>query len=189
MERAFGAFKLTFATLGSFIAAVLGGYDSFLSLLVCLIFADLITGVINACLKKELSSRKLYSGVLRKLFVFLVIVLAVRVDVCIVEATGNFIHVGDTSIRIRTFFILYFCLEEGVSLLENLTELGVPFPKWLKSLLKQVSDCTNSTTPQWVVTKLSRYFKNLDLEKNSEDNKDSAKSYSSNEGNSENSEG
>lgn len=154
--------KILLSTVLSFIIAHLGGYDSVLSLLVVLIVSDLLTGLIFAIMQKTLSSTELRNGLLRKLIVFIAIFVAYKVDLCIIEFNGSPISIGGIDLSVRTLFIVYSCLEEGISLLENLANIGVPFPKWLKDVLVQVSDYVNDSTPKellnWIKKKLVDKF-------------------------------
>lgn len=166
--------KIILTTVLSFITANLGGYDSVLSLLVVLIVSDLFTGLIFAIMQKNLSSTELRNGLLRKLIVFIAIFVAYKVDLCIIEFNGSPISIGGMDLSIRTLFIVYSCLEEGISLLENLANIGVPFPRWLKDVLVQVSDYVNDSTPNellnWIKKKLVDKF-----ELNIKDDKDDKK--------------
>ena len=166
--------KILLSTVLSFITAHLGGYDSVLSLLVVLIVSDLLTGMIFAIMQKTLSSTELRNGLLRKLIVFIAIFVAYKVDLCIIEFNGSPISIGGIDLSVRTLFIVYSCLEEGISLLENLANIGVPFPRWLKDVLIQVSDYVNDSTPKellnWIKKKLVDKF-----ESNIKDDKDDKK--------------
>ena len=65
--------------------------------------------------------------------------------------------------------VAYLMLEELVSVLENSANMGLPVPSWLRSVLKQVSDVANSSTPKaitkWLHDKLGL---NIDDDKNKE---------------------
>lgn len=163
--------KIILTTVLSFITSNLGGRDSVLSLLVVLIVSDLLTGLIFAIMQKNLSSTELRNGLLRKLIIFLAIFIAYKVDLCIIELNGSPISIGSVHLSIRTLFIVYSCLEEGISLLENLANIGVPFPRWLKDVLVQVSDYVNDSTPKellnWIKKKLvDKFESNIKDDKN-----------------------
>lgn len=158
MESYLAGFKVIATGVVSIIVSCLGGYDQILSLLVALILADLLTGVVYAIMQKRLSSTELRNGIMRKLFVFLAIFIAYKVDLCIIEINDAPITVGGTVISIRTLFVVYSCIEEGISLLENLANIGVPIPRWLKDILVQVSDCVNKSTPKEVLAWIKKTF-------------------------------
>lgn len=160
MDKYFLQMKIILSTVLSFITAHLGGYDSVLSLLVVLIVSDLITGMIFAIMQKKLSSTELRNGLLRKFVIFLVIFVAYTVDLCIIEFNGSPISIGSIDLSIRTLFIVYSCLEEGISLLENSANIGVPFPKWLKDILIQVSDCVNDSASKELLNWVKKILAN-----------------------------
>ena len=60
---------------------------------------------------------------------------------------------------VRSAFILWFCLEEAISLLENTAQLGLPIPNWLKAILVAIDSGIQSTTPSQIVELLEKSFK------------------------------
>lgn len=152
MEKGLTVIKGCIAVIGGLIATALGGVDSLLILLVQLIIFDIITGVIKAIHNKKLSSRDMFWGIVKKMMIFVIIVISVRIDTVILEYLKTPIQINGYEVYLRTGFILYFCLEEIISLLENLCDIGVPFPKWLRGILKQVeSTASGETTPTVIV--------------------------------------
>ena len=96
--------------------------------LTCLLIAivlDYASGMIKAYVTKELSSKIGVKGVIKKVSILLVVMLAVLVD----RATGE-------TGAIRTLVIYYFVANEGLSIIENLAKAGVPIPKNLRDALK-----------------------------------------------------
>jgi toxin secretion/phage lysis holin len=148
MEKVLVYTKLGATTLLAFIASALGGVDDILILLLTLIVSDLITGLLYAFMTKTVSSTELRNGIFRKLIVILSIFIACKLDNVFFAATGGQFELFGVSLSIRAFFIMYSCLEEGISLVENLANIGMPLPKWLRECLIQVSDCVNSSTPR-----------------------------------------
>lgn len=171
MEKYLLTFKAGVTGVVSTIITSLGGYDQILSLLVALILADLVTGIIYAIMQKKLSSSELRNGLMRKLLVFLAIFIAYKVDLCIIDMHGSPVILWGIELSIRTLFVVYSCLEEGISLLENLANIGVPFPKWLKDILVQVSDCVNKSTPKEILFWIKKTF-NIDIKSSNTDKSD-----------------
>lgn len=104
---------------------LLGGWDVSLICLIVAIAIDYISGVMKAFVKKELSSKIGLYGLLKKVGVLLVVMLAVVVD----RVTGE-------TGMIRSLVIYYFVANEGLSVLENLGQTGVPIPISIKKALK-----------------------------------------------------
>ena len=120
------------AVMGSLVANQLGGWDAALKVLVAMMAADYITGVLVAALwqrsnKSEsgaLDSKAGFKGLCKKGMILLLVWLGVLLD----EAMG----VAYT----RTAVVLFFIGNEGLSLLENLGLMGVPFPATFKNMLE-----------------------------------------------------
>lgn len=119
------------ATLGSFVTNMLGGWDVPLKVLIGMMAADYITGILVAAFWKRsnkshtgaLDSRAGFKGLCRKGVMLLLVWVGNLLD----EVTGGQF--------IRTAVCLFFVGNEGMSLLENLGLMGVPFPDTLKQAL------------------------------------------------------
>ena len=104
---------------------LLGGWDVSLICLVVVIALDYISGVMKAFVSKSLSSKIGLYGLLKKIGLLLVVMLAVVVD----RVTGN-------TGMVRNLVIYYFVANEGLSIIENLGQAGVPVPQSIKKALK-----------------------------------------------------
>lgn len=124
------------AAVGTFVAHALGGWDAAMQILVALMAADYITGVLVAAVWKKsnksetgaLDSKAGFKGLLKKGMILLLVWLGVLLD----NAMG--------AAYIRTAVVLFFVGNEGLSLLENLGLMGVPFPAFLKKALEALRD-------------------------------------------------
>ena len=106
-----------------------GGIDVALTCLIVAIVLDYVSGMIKAYNKKQLSSKIGFSGILKKIGILILVMLSVLVD----RVTGN-------TGAIRTLVIYYFVANEGLSVLENLGESGIPIPNAIKKALKVLKD-------------------------------------------------
>lgn len=106
---------------------LIGGYDVAIQCLIVAIIIDYISGLIKAYNTKTLSSSIGFRGILKKVGILLIVMLSVLVDRVTVDNGG-----------IRTLVIYYFVANEGLSILENLAEAGLPIPKTLKNSLKVI---------------------------------------------------
>lgn len=104
---------------------LLGGLDVALSCLLVAIVLDYVSGLIKAFVTKNLSSKIGIIGIIKKVSVLLIVMLAVLVD----RVTGE-------TGAIRTLVIYYFVANEGLSIIENLGQAGVPIPQSIKKALK-----------------------------------------------------
>lgn len=115
------------ACIGTTFIYLIGGMDIAITCLLIAIALDYISGIIKAYECKVLSSKIGFRGILKKVGVLLVVMLAVLID----RVTGN-------TGAIRTLVVYYFVANEGLSIIENLAEAGVPIPKSLKKALKSL---------------------------------------------------
>ena len=106
-----------------------GGVDVALMCLIIAIILDYISGIIKAFNTKQLSSKIGFKGILKKLGILVLVMLAVLID-----------RVGGNTGAIRTLVIYYFVANEGLSILENLGEAGIPIPNAIKKALKVLKD-------------------------------------------------
>lgn len=115
------------ACIGTTFVYLIGGMDIAITCLLIAIALDYSSGLIKAYECKVLSSKIGFRGILKKVGVLLVVMLSVLID----RVTG------DTG-AIRTLVVYYFVANEGLSIIENLAEAGVPIPKSLKKALKSL---------------------------------------------------
>ena len=113
------------AVISTGLVYLLGGFDVALIALVIAIVLDYISGVLKAYVTKELSSKVGLKGIIKKVGVLLIVMLAVIID----NVTGG-------TGAIRTLVIYYFVANEGLSVIENLGQAGVPIPQSIKKALK-----------------------------------------------------
>ena len=71
------------AGAGGMILGLAGGWDALMKVLVVCMAVDYATGVINAIRERKLSSKVGFVGILRKLTIFGVVIVAAQVDAAI----------------------------------------------------------------------------------------------------------
>ena len=129
------------AGMGSVLAEAFGGWDSFLKALVLFMVADYITGMTVALVfhksgKKKnggASSAVGFKGIVKKLCIFFLVALAVRVDLI----------TGTSYVRNATIF--FFLGNEGLSVIENIGSMGVKYPAFLKKALETLKEKNEET--------------------------------------------
>ena len=130
MDKFTEFFKLIFGGIVTAVSGFLGGMDGIMYALIAFISIDYITGVAVAVKQKKLSSEVGFWGLVRKVCIIALVGVAHFVDVYVM-------HTGDI---FRTAIALYYIGNEGVSLLENMGNLGVPLSKKLKDVLEQLKN-------------------------------------------------
>ena len=168
MKHLFFITKLSLAGVLAVIEGWFGGFDSGLSLLIILIGIDFVLGLLYAILKKKVSSAEIRKGAVRKCVELILILLCYRMDVVF-----GFLEGEKPLFTLRMFSCVYFGIEEGVSILENAAKLGVPLPKTVIRVLKQVPNELGSSFSKALVSFLSKWL-HIDI-KSDDDKKDEEK--------------
>lgn len=122
------------------IAGFYGGWSEALTLLCILMIMDYVTGIVCAArgrsLKTEsggLSSKVGFDGLLRKVFMLVLVAVAHVVD----KVTGANIF--------QTAITLFFIANEGISIAENAKLMGVDIPKGFMNALEVMRDKNDHT--------------------------------------------
>ncbi|MGM0864550.1 MAG: phage holin family protein [Bacillota bacterium] len=119
---------LSFETL-DIAKAYLFGNVKFLDLLLLLSVIDIISGVIKAWKDKRLRSRNAWFGYVRKMLSFFVVIISNVIDQ-ILGLNG-----------VLTFgTVLFYIANEGLSIAENLAQIGVKIPKAITDRLQVIED-------------------------------------------------
>lgn len=113
MKEFWNVIQMVFTAVGGWLGYFLGGYDGLLYALVVFMVADYITGVMCAVSDKKLSSAVGFKGICRKVLILMLVGIANLLDV---EVIG-------TGAVLRTAVIFFYLSNEGVSLLETVTQL------------------------------------------------------------------
>ena len=134
MKELWNTFQAVIAALGGWLGYFLGGCDGLLYALIVFVVLDYITGVLCAIADHKLSSAVGFKGICRKVLIFALVGIANILDV----------HIIGTGCVVRTATMFFYISNEGVSILENAANLGLPVPKKVKEVLKQLHDGADS---------------------------------------------
>ena len=134
MKELWNTFQAVIAALGGWLGYFLGGCDGLLYALIVFVVLDYITGVLCAIADRRLSSAVGFKGICRKVLIFALVGVSNILDV----------HVIGTGCVVCTATIFFYISNEGVSILENAANLGLPVPKKVKEVLKQLHDGAES---------------------------------------------
>ncbi|QSX09683.1 phage holin family protein [Alkalibacter rhizosphaerae] len=107
------------------IVQLFGGWDALMNGLLVFISVDYLTGLMAAIVQKKLSSKTGFAGLLKKIVILMLVLIAAQVD----RISGN----GEPYFRMAT--ALFYIANEGISILENAALMGLPIPKVLRNIL------------------------------------------------------
>ena len=130
MKEFWISIQVVFTAIGGWLGWFLGGCDGLMYALIAFVVVDYITGIMCAIVDKKLSSAVGFKGICKKVLIFLFVGVANILDVNII---------GSGSV-LRTAAIFFYLSNEGVSLLENATHLGLPVPGAIKEVLEQLHE-------------------------------------------------
>ena len=118
--------KLVAGVITGLLSYLFGGLDMlFTALLVC-IAVDYITGVLAALYEKRLNSEIGFRGILKKVMILLIVILA--------QMIGTAAGIEE----VRDLVVGFYIANEGISVLENAGRMNVPVCKGLAKYLEQL---------------------------------------------------
>lgn len=130
MESIIVFFKVVVVFLGTLFTWIFGAWDMPIITLLVFIFLDYLTGVIKSGKSKELCSKEGLKGITKKGLILVVLLVAVMLDRLLENGTWMF----------RTLIAYFYISNEGISILENCADLGVPIPEVLRQALKKLNN-------------------------------------------------
>ena len=123
-------FNSVVAVIATFFTYLFGGWDAALSILITFMILDYITGVIWAYIQKNLNSEVGFKGLVKKCTILIVLIVGAMLDRLL--NSGEWVF--------RTLVAYFYIANEGISLLENISNLGVPIPAKIKDALEQLNN-------------------------------------------------
>jgi len=110
-----------------------GPWVPLIGILLVLSALDVLTGVAKGIYDKSLRSRNMSQGMIVKAMMFVVLIIANMIDITL--SAG--LPVAKTSV------LLFYISLEGLSILENLGQMNVPLPAFIKDRLLVLKDKNN----------------------------------------------
>ena len=132
------------AAVGGAIASFFVNMPPLVWILLAVMTMDFITGLICGAMGKSkktdngyLSSHAAFEGLMRKVLIIFVVLLAAALDFAVSKGAGIQFE------AVMGATCLWFIASEGLSILENCANMGVPVPKILLKLLEIMKDKGN----------------------------------------------
>lgn len=116
--------------------------------LLILIFFDVATRWLKGVYTEDLNSAKNFKGYIRKTTIILIVALFFFIDIVFMQGM-KFLNIEQFSILnfevrgvpfITIGLIIWICLGELLSIIENLGQTGVPIPNFIKRFIKDLQD-------------------------------------------------
>ena len=135
---------------GMITAAVAGAaaYFQELALPVVVLFlvmvVDYISGMVRSWARGELSSRVGVFGIVKKVAYLLAVVVAIVADWVVQTAAGQLGVDFGGFFYFGLLVTIWLILNECISILENISEIGVPLPAFLVALIQKLKKTTEA---------------------------------------------
>lgn len=142
-------------TLKAAIAVALAGATAYLRelaipvlVLAVVMIIDYLSGIVSAWVKSELSSRVGVLGIVKKVAYLLAVAVAIVVD-WVVQTAATQIGVDFGGFYFFGLLVtIWLVLNECISILENISEIGVPLPAFLIKLIQKLEKTVEDTGEQ-----------------------------------------
>ena len=123
---------LTIITTGilAIFTYLFGSFDILIQGAFMFIVLDFTTGLVKAWHNGEVSSNKSRKGLLKKTMFLSMILIGHWLD--------KISLIPDNSMSFRTLVLVFIIANEGISILENISEMGVPIPRFLKKAFERL---------------------------------------------------
>lgn len=146
--------------------------SALLQILLLCMGSDIIFGLLKAAKKGVLNSAIMRCGLIRKAGEIITVALLGRIDILLSsEAVLKW-----SEPYLCTFFTVFFTIDELVSVLENLTEIGVKIPTWVRTSLLTLQKAKAEGIPSWAhKLMVNQVAKHIGQNMGSEDNDDTVK--------------
>ena len=116
------------ALVGTGFTWLFGAWDLALAVLITAMILDYLTGVTRSVINGDgVNSEKGFKGLLKKITILYVVILAVLIDRLIGQGW-----------MFRSLVCFWYAANEGISILENVASLGLPVPDSLINALEQL---------------------------------------------------
>ncbi len=114
--------------VGAVLGFMYGEVNGLFWALIAFMATDYITGVVVAAINKQLSSEVGFKGLAKKLMILVFVSLGHIADMYVLDGTP----VAMSAV------MLFYIANEGLSIIENAGNLGLPVPKKLKDIMVQL---------------------------------------------------
>ena len=128
MKDFINTFKLIFTAIGGSIGYFLGGFDGLIFAIVAFVIIDYITGLMAAVIEKKLSSEIGFKGIFKKVLIFILVGIGHTIDFYLIEKGS----------AVRTAVIFFYLSNEGLSIIENASRIGLPVPEQLRIVFREL---------------------------------------------------
>ena len=129
MKEIIDTTQFIFTVVGAYFGWFIGGFDVLIYALAAFVAIDYMTGVMVGIIEKKLSSSVGFRGIFKKVLIFIFVGIGHTIDFYVLKN-------GST---VRTAIIFFYLSNEGLSILENSSKIGLPIPNSLKNIFNDLN--------------------------------------------------
>lgn len=109
-----------------------------LAVLIGVMILDYLSGMSAAWLGRELSSRKGITGIIKKIGYLVLVCVGIGVDFIIRFCLDQIGVDFDFKMLFGLIVVIWLIINELLSIMENLSRMGVPVPQWLTRIINKL---------------------------------------------------
>lgn len=133
------------------IAAICGAFMAYLNILavpiivmLVVMLLDYVTGLAGAYINKQLNSRIGIVGIIKKICYLGLVAVGMTADYVIYSALSQIGVNIELGYCVGMVIVIWLIINELISILENLAEIGVPLPNFITKLINRLKNTVES---------------------------------------------
>lgn len=124
--------KLGLTAIITWVGWLVGGYDTMMITLLLFMIIDYISGIMCGVTNKNISSAIGFKGIFKKIMIILLV------------GVTNLLGIAINIEGLRYIVISFYLANEGISIIENASILGLPIPQKIKDVLEQLKSSSEN---------------------------------------------
>ena len=136
------------AVLGSWVLARVQALAPVLLVLLVTMLLDYVTGLVKAGITGEINSTKGWQGLLKKVMYIVTVAVAFIADYIACYTAEQFGWELEIAAYFAILVSVWLIINEAISIIENLSEIGVPMPAFLVKIFHRVHNKVSEVLPE-----------------------------------------
>lgn len=124
------SFQFLTAVLAGVVQFMYGDWTVLLTILLALSAIDFVSGLVAGAIEGGLKSKVGMIGIARKVFIFMMVAVAHLIDLLLIESGM------ETQALIMTMVIVFYAVNEILSITENAGRIGLPVPNQIRNAIE-----------------------------------------------------
>lgn len=112
--------------------------------LIAVMIVDYVTGLVGAYIARQLNSRIGIVGIIKKISYLGLVAVGMVTDYIIYSALAQLGVSIELGYCVGMVIVVWLIINELISILENLAEIGVPLPKFITKLIERLKNTVES---------------------------------------------